>query len=113
MSDEKSIPDVIVERRREPRQTMVLAAQVLELPRGQKLDARSSDISRMGCYIDTLNPGPPGSKVRLQLIHNNEVFEATGIVVYVAQRLGMGVAFCEVDGEELTKLERWLANHDE
>ena len=74
---EKQMPDVTVERRSAPRYPMVLAAQVLELPRGAKLSARSSDISRTGCYIDTLNPSPVGTKVRLRLTHNEEVFEAT------------------------------------
>jgi hypothetical protein len=35
-------------------------AEVVELPRGARLHARTSDISRSGCYIDTLNPIPQG-----------------------------------------------------
>lgn len=104
------MPGVTVERRGAPRYAMVLAAQVLELPRGAKLSARSADISRTGGYIDTLNPSPPGTKVRLRLTHHDEVFEAIGIVVNVSQSLGMGIACCEVSPEELTKLDRWLAD---
>ena len=104
------MPDVTVERRSAPRYPMVLAAQVLELPRGAKLSARSSDISRTGCYIDTLNPSPVGTKVRLRLTHNDEIFEATGRVVYASTSLGMGIAFTEIAPEELIRLDRWLAN---
>lgn len=91
---------------------MVLAVQILELPRGAKLTARTSDISRTGCYIDTLNPSVVGSKLRLRITHFEEVFEAIGVVVYTSQSLGMGVAFSGITPEELAKLDRWLADPD-
>lgn len=72
------MPDVTVERRSAPRFAMVLAAEVVELPRGAKLSARTADISRTGCYIDTLNPIPEGSQVRLRITHHEEIFEAVG-----------------------------------
>src|ERR1700741_368607 len=43
--------DVTVERRGAPRYPMVLAAEVIELPRGARLSAHTADIGRMGCYI--------------------------------------------------------------
>ena len=103
------MPEVTVERRSAPRYPMVLAAQVLELPRGAKLSARTSDISRTGCYIDTLNRSPVGTKVRLRLTHNDEIFEAVGTVVYTSTSLGMGT-FTEITPEELVKLNRWLTD---
>jgi hypothetical protein len=60
---------------------MALAAQVFKLPRGAKLNARTSDISRTGCHIDTLNPSPAGTKLRLRLTQHDETFEAIGTVV--------------------------------
>lgn len=103
------MPDVTVERRSAPRYPMVLAAEVVELPRGAKLSARTSDISRTGCYIDTLNPLPQGSQARIRLTHNDELFEALGRVMYVSPGLGMGVAFSEVAEEQQVRLDRWLA----
>jgi c-di-GMP-binding flagellar brake protein YcgR len=88
---------------------MVLSAEVVELPRGAKLSARTADISRTGCYIDTLNPIPAGSQVRIRITHHDEVFEAVGRVVYLSQGLGMGIAFLAVEAEQQAKLERWLA----
>lgn len=88
---------------------MVLAAEVVELPRGAKLSARTADISRTDCYIDTLNPIPSGSQVRLRITHNDEVFEALGRVVYLSPGLGMGVAFGTIEPEQLARLDRWLA----
>jgi hypothetical protein len=46
---------------------LVLAAEVTELPRGARLSARTSDASRTGCYIDTLNPVPHGSQVMVRI----------------------------------------------
>ncbi len=107
------MPEVTVERRSAPRYPLVLAAEVVELPRGAKLAGRTSDISRSGCYIDTLNAIPKGSQVRVRLIHHDEVFQALGRVVYVSPGLGMGVAFESVAPEERVKLERWLISQEE
>jgi PilZ domain len=82
------MPEVTVERRSAPRHAMVLAAEVIELPRGAKLSARTADISRTGCYIDTLNPIPPASRVLVRITHNEETFEAEAHVVYVSYGLG-------------------------
>jgi hypothetical protein len=106
------MPDVTVERRSAPRHAMVLAAEVVELPRGAKLNARSADISRTGCYIDTLNPIPQGSEVRVRLTHGAETFVAVGRVVYVSYGLGMGIAFVKVEDEELARLDRWFSETD-
>jgi c-di-GMP-binding flagellar brake protein YcgR len=106
------MPDVTVERRSAPRSQLVLAADVVELPRGARLSARTADISRTGCYIDTLNPLPQGFRVRLRITHHDEVFEAIGRVVYVSSGLGMGVVFVEVAPEHQARLDRWLAEKD-
>jgi hypothetical protein len=92
---------------------MVLAADVVELSRGACLSAQTSDISRTGCYIDTLNPIPQGSHVRLRITHHAEVFEAIVEVVYVSYGLGMGVTFTEVAPGQREKLERWLEDRNQ
>jgi hypothetical protein len=85
------MPEVTVERRNSLRHAMVLAVEVIELPRRAKLSARTSDISRTGCYVDTLNPIPQGSRARIRFTHHQEEFEAMGSVVYVSQGLGMAL----------------------
>jgi len=107
------MPDVTVERRSAPRYPMVLSADVVELPRGARLSARTADISTSGCYIDTLNPIPQGSEVRLRITHHDEVFEAVGRVMYVSYGLGMGVAFTKVEEEQKARLVRWLESREE
>jgi len=101
--------DVLVDRRSAPRVAMVLGAEIVELPRGARLNARSADISRSGCYIDTLNPIPSGSRVRVRLTHETELFDVTAKVVYVSPGLGMGLQFEEpVPLEQRAILDRWL-----
>jgi PilZ domain len=102
------MPEVTVERRNAPRYAMVLAAEVVELPRGARLSARTSDISRTGCYVDTLNPVPQGSRVRIRFTHHQEVFEGIGSVVYVSRGLGMGIRFTDVHAEQQARLDQWL-----
>jgi hypothetical protein len=63
---------------------------------------------RTGCYIDTLNPYPSGTKLRRRLIHHDEILEALGTVVYKSPSLGMGIAFTDIPAQELIKLDRWL-----
>ena len=100
--------NVSAERRVGPRRAMVLATEVVELPRGAKLSARTADMGRTGCYIDTLNPIPIGSQVRVRVTHNDEHFETLGRVVYVSPGLGMGIAFAEIAPDQLARLDRWL-----
>lgn len=101
------------ERRIATRYPLVLVASVLELPRGVNLTGRTSDISRTGCYIDTLNPSPVRTSLRLRLTHHNEILEVVGTVVYSSRSLGMGIYFTEIAPGELPKLDRWLANSEE
>ena len=56
--------DHVAERRAYERYALILIAQVIEISSGTELVARTSDISRLGCYVDTLNPLPVRSAVR-------------------------------------------------
>jgi hypothetical protein len=106
------MPDVTAERRSTLRHAMVLATDVIELPRGAKLNARTADISLTGCYIDTLNPVPQGSEVRVRITHGTETFVSLGRVVYVSYGLGMGITFINVEDDQRTRLERWFSEAD-
>jgi hypothetical protein len=102
-------PDVTADRRIAQRFAMILTAEIVELPSGAKFNARSSDISRTGCYIDMLNPILSGSLVRLRLTRGDEVFHAAGKIVYVSPGLGMGLQFDDsIPSDQLAILDRWL-----
>ncbi len=105
--------DATAERRNATRYPLVLAADVVEVSSGARLNARTSDISSTGCYLDTLNPVPKGSQVRLTISHHDELFEATGRIMYVSPGLGMGVVFEDVAAEQRARLQRWLEPKDQ
>jgi hypothetical protein len=104
------MPDVMADRRDSPRYALILAAEVLEIATGATMSARSSDVSRSGCYIDTLNPVPVGSQVKIQLRRGDVVFDTSARVVYVCPGLGMGLNWgADVPPEKLVILDRWLS----
>lgn len=103
------MPDVMVDRRASARYPLVLVAEITEMTSFAKFNARSSDVSRTGCYIDTLNPVPAGSAVTVRLLRGTEVFESTGTVKYISPGLGMGIHFNEnIPVNQMAILDRWL-----
>jgi len=104
------MPDVIVDRRAAPRYALVLAVEVIEVATKTKLNARTTDVSRVGCYIDTLNPISAGQVVSVRLQHGDNILELRGKVVYISPSLGMGVVFDEpIPPEKLELLDVWLS----
>jgi len=101
--------DVMADRRDALRYALILSAEVVELATSAVLTARSSDVSRSGCYIDTLNPVPVGSQVKVQLRRGEIVFETSARVVYICPGLGMGLHWGKnPTPEKLAILDRWL-----
>jgi hypothetical protein len=104
------MPDANTDRRAAPRYALILFAEVTDLLSSTKFTARTSDVSRKGCYIDMLNPLPQGTKICVQLQNEKETFEARGTVIYVSPGLGMGVAFAaDLPANQQAVLDRWLA----
>jgi PilZ domain len=98
-------------QRHSPRAPVVAVVDITEVATGTHLSARTSDLSRTGCYIDTLNPMESKTVVKVCLKHNAEELELPGRIVYVSPRLGMGVRFDQdLLPAQVAVLERWLAN---
>jgi len=98
------------DRRDAQRLPLILAVEVTEVDSGARLSARTSDVSRTGCYVDTLNPTPSGTVVRVKFNHDGEQLDLLARIVYVSPRLGMGVRFDEsISPEQIAILDRWLA----
>ncbi len=100
----------VVERRSASRQHFIAEAQIVELKTGAKLLARSCDLVVHGCYVDTLNPFPVGTRVRIRLKKGNTTVEANGQVVYGIPGLGMGIAFHNLTPVNQAGLEKWLSS---
>jgi hypothetical protein len=104
------VPNVMADRRVSPRYALQLVVEITDLALREKSSARTSDVSKTGCYIDTRNPLPHGSQVRIRLQRGREYFEADGQVVYVSPGLGMGIRFNDgIQAPSLAVLDRWIA----
>jgi hypothetical protein len=97
------------ERRAAARKPIIATANVVELGSGAKLRARSCDLVVQGCYVDSMNPFPAGTQVRIRLEKGKSSFEARGRVVYRLAGLGMGIAFSDVSAEDRAVLDKWLS----
>lgn len=73
-----------------------------------RLNGRISDLSRGGCYVDTINPFPVGADVKIRIVRGNASFVADSRVTYAAPGMGMGLAFTRIEPERMQMLEQWL-----
>ena len=94
--------------RREPRYPFIASAELLEDNSGSQMNSRISDLSFGGCYVDTINPFPDGTTVRLKIFTKTHSFEAPATVVYSHPHVGMGVKFGEVQPVYEEVLRLWL-----
>lgn len=101
--------DIMTERRISPRFALSLVADVSEPFDSNELSGRLSDVSRTGCYIDTLHPLAPGMHVKIRLRMEDELFETLAKVIRVNPRRGMGLHWGTNPQEKyLTVLNHWL-----
>ncbi|HYA98473.1 MAG TPA: PilZ domain-containing protein [Methylomirabilota bacterium] len=98
-----------MERRLEPRHFLVLGVEIIDEKSHTKAKARTTDVSRSGCYLDTLNPFPAGTIIKIRMVHDGVAFEARARVVHQAPGMGMGVCFVEPDAANQAVLDSWLA----
>ena len=87
-----------------PRFAFIAEAEVV----GMKDRARVSELSARGCYIDSINPLPKGTDVRLRIRYGCSTCEFSGSVIYTHAGFGMGVVFNGMSNEQRTTLDVWL-----
>ncbi len=92
-----------------PRYRFIATVVVTEPSSGTRLPAKTSELSINGCYIDTLNPFPEATLVRLRIIKDDGVFETPGRVLYCHPGFGMGIVFIDSTPDQRALLEGWLA----
>jgi hypothetical protein len=96
------------ERRGNERHMFTASADIREIHSGAHFSSRTTDLGPGGCFVDTTNPFPVGSKIQLNLHKGKSSFETVGTVVYSQNGLGMGVAFDELDDSQRLALANWL-----
>ena len=111
MSEAKEVraePTSGAERRRVPRFPFVASAEVVEERSNTRMNARVSELSLYGCYVDTIHPLPKGASVFVKIFTEVDFIEAKGMVAYVHANQGMGIAFFHVNPSFLPILQVWL-----
>jgi hypothetical protein len=81
---------------------------MVEMRTGTRIQARTSDLSPQGCYVDTLNPLPMGSAVRLQIHRAGLILDVLANVTSRHVGSGMGLEFGEITQAQKAVLESWL-----
>lgn len=103
------MPEAMSDRRAAIRYSLMLSAEVTDQLSEMKITARTSDVSRTGCYIDMRHPLPRGTQIRVCLQNQKEMFESAATVMYVSPGLGIGVAFApDLPASQQAILDRWL-----
>jgi hypothetical protein len=99
---------VSIDRRVAQRFPIILVAEVAQLPSGTPRTGRTSDVSETGCFVDSLNPLPAGTRIRLRLTRGNESFETAAMVVY-SPKQGMGIRFDDaIPPNQSAVLHKWI-----
>ena len=99
------------ERRDSIRHAFICPAELIEVGCGVRITARTADLSSRGCYIDTLNPLPVGTRVRIWLTKNDRSVEFQAQVVSSHAGSGMGLLFEQLTPELKDTLESWIAGN--
>jgi|SRR5882672_10528596 len=100
-------------RRANPRFSFFADAQVT-LGDGKDVRAQLAELSSRGCYIDTLEPIPVRTKLRLRICDGMKTCEVGGKVLYMHSGggfgiFGMGVLFEEMGPEQHSAIDAWLS----
>jgi PilZ domain len=99
-------------RRANPRFSFFADAEIT-LRDGTGVRAQLAELSSRGCYIDTLEPIPSQTKLRLRICDGMNTCELRGKVLYLHSGggfgiFGMGVAFEEMDSDQQSAIDAWL-----
>ena len=105
---EKILAPGTTDRRRNPRYEFAAEVEVVDTEAGMAVRGRTADLSHGGCYVDTMNPLPPNTLVKLRLRKWDQSFEAQAKVVYSATGLGMGLMFVGVDPKQQWTVDSWI-----
>ena len=76
---------------------------------GLQGQARISDISSHGIFIDTVSPAPPGEQLRVSFeLPGGEQVDAEGQVKYAQQSVGMGIEFTRIEAEAVRRIAEFV-----
>lgn len=63
-----------------------------------------------GCFVETPNPFPEGTKVRLRIVRGGSTVSGMGRVAFSRPGSGMGIHFTSIEPASMPVLDKWMAN---
>jgi hypothetical protein len=99
-----------VDKRRSPRYRFSTGGEALDIKADVRIMGRPSDISRYGCYIDTISPFAVNAAIALTVTKQGRTFKTKAKVVYSLNGMGMGMGmmFTTTEPDRVRVLEAWL-----
>ncbi|HEY2646160.1 MAG TPA: PilZ domain-containing protein [Candidatus Acidoferrales bacterium] len=105
-----SVEQMGIDQRISIRHPFSASAALIDTDSNTRLEARCSDLSVAGCYIDTLNPFLKGSRVLVRLTCKDTNFVALAQVITHHVGMGMGLAFEILEPAQKAILADWLCS---
>lgn len=102
------LPEKPAQVRSGPRYSFSPSVEAVDVHANTRILGRLSDISRNGCYIDTINPFAENAEVTLTITKDSHSFRTQSKVIYSKSGMGMGLLFTTADPEQLRVLGLWL-----
>lgn len=96
------------ERRRHARYPFTGTLEAFEPDSEARIQGRTADLSEGGCYVDTMNPFPAQTRVKVRVTRDKRSFESRAIVAYSVAGMGMGLQFEALNSSQIMTLKRWL-----
>jgi hypothetical protein len=96
------------QRREFPRIPFKARSLVIEPISVEIVVARTRELSRFGCFVESPTPLPRRSRIQIEITDDGNVFRVSGVVAYVTSE-GMGIAFGLVEAGNYEVLEGWLS----
>ena len=96
------------ERRKAQRYSFVATTEFTDSSNATKHSGRVTEIGRNGCYVDILNMLPVGTLLNVRISCDEGTFETKAKILYVHDRIGMGIQFLDTSKDQLETLDSWL-----
>ncbi|HEX4076432.1 MAG TPA: PilZ domain-containing protein [Candidatus Acidoferrales bacterium] len=97
-----------MERRRAPRYQLVAEAEIISPLSDVCLGAQTSDVSLVGCFMNTKFSLPLGTEIRIRLKYEQTTLVTGGAVARSEPSMGFGVSFTNMKEAQKKLLQKWL-----
>jgi PilZ domain len=96
------------DRRVHPRFIFFADCELTDRSNGSHYEARVTEISLGGCFVDLIVPIPQGTDVDIRVRKDDQIFDTEGVATYIYPSMGIGIAFVNVSPASQQVLDSWI-----